>query len=149
MIQHFNILHSPFSFSFKMSSNLSNIITSGILGVITEVTLRVRPVPPCRTYGSVVFYNFDDGVDFMREVAKQVCFGMTFEWFSLYPSASLVVWRAVLEACCHNISFFWKVCSFTCPPHYLHQHFWGLLTHFYQHALTYGFQKFRSEERLF
>ncbi|PIK46848.1 Alkyldihydroxyacetonephosphate synthase, peroxisomal [Apostichopus japonicus] len=47
--------------------------SEGILGVITEVTLRVRPIPPCRRYGSVVFYNFDDGVDFMREVAKQRC----------------------------------------------------------------------------
>lgn len=47
--------------------------SEGILGVITEVTLRVRPIPPCRTYGSVVFSNFDDGVNFMREVARQRC----------------------------------------------------------------------------
>lgn len=45
---------------------------SGTLGVVTEVTLRVRPLPPCRKYGSVVFPNFEQGVHFVREVARQV-----------------------------------------------------------------------------
>ena len=51
---------------------ISDYIT-GILGVITEVTLRIRPVPDVRRYGSVVFPTFEDGVSFMREVAKQRC----------------------------------------------------------------------------
>ena len=46
--------------------------SEGILGVITEVTLRIRPVPEVRKYGSVVFPTFETGVAFMREVAKQV-----------------------------------------------------------------------------
>ena len=44
----------------------------GILGVITEVTFRIRPVPDIRKYGSVVFENFERGVAFLREVARQV-----------------------------------------------------------------------------
>ena len=44
----------------------------GTLGVITEVTMKIRPLPEMRKYGSVVFANFESGVGFIREVAKQV-----------------------------------------------------------------------------
>lgn len=44
----------------------------GILGVVTEVTMRIRPVPEVRKYGSVVFPTFEPGVAFIREVARQV-----------------------------------------------------------------------------
>jgi FAD/FMN-containing dehydrogenase len=44
----------------------------GTLGVITEVTIKVRPLPQCRKFGSVVFPNFESGLLCMREVAKQV-----------------------------------------------------------------------------
>ncbi|XP_071497512.1 alkyldihydroxyacetonephosphate synthase, peroxisomal-like [Diadema antillarum] len=47
--------------------------SEGTLGVVTEVTLRVRPLPPCKKYGSVVFPNFEQGVSFVREVARQRC----------------------------------------------------------------------------
>jgi len=40
--------------------------------VITEVTIKVRPLPQCRKFGSVVFPNFESGLQCMREVAKQV-----------------------------------------------------------------------------
>lgn len=41
--------------------------------MITEVTIRIRPVPAVRKYGSVVFATFEPGVAFVREVARQVC----------------------------------------------------------------------------
>lgn len=47
--------------------------SEGTLGVITDATLKIRPVPQCVKYGSVVFPTFDDGIRFMREVAKQKC----------------------------------------------------------------------------
>nr|CAD66418.1 alkyl-dihydroxyacetonephosphate synthase [Suberites domuncula]CAD79441.1 dihydroxyacetonephosphate synthase [Suberites domuncula] len=47
--------------------------SEGILGVITEVTMRIRPLPEVRRYGSVVFPSFQPGVEFMREVARQRC----------------------------------------------------------------------------
>lgn len=47
--------------------------SEGTLGVITEVVLKVRPLPPVRRYNSLVFPNFQSGVDFMREVAKRRC----------------------------------------------------------------------------
>ena len=45
--------------------------SEGTLGVITEATLKIRPLPPVTKYGSVVFPTLDDGINFMREVAKQ------------------------------------------------------------------------------
>ncbi|KAK0067379.1 alkyldihydroxyacetonephosphate synthase peroxisomal [Biomphalaria pfeifferi] len=47
--------------------------SEGTLGVITEITLKVRPLPPCKKYGSIVFPDFENGVKCMREVAKQRC----------------------------------------------------------------------------
>ncbi|CAG5125360.1 unnamed protein product, partial [Candidula unifasciata] len=47
--------------------------SEGTLGVITEVTLKIRPLPPCKKYGSIVFPDFEHGVNCMREVAKQRC----------------------------------------------------------------------------
>ena len=46
---------------------------TGNFGVVTEVTIRVRPIPEVRRYGSVVMPNFEQGVAFVREVAKQRC----------------------------------------------------------------------------
>lgn len=47
--------------------------SEGSLGVITEVIIKIRPLPKCRKYGSIVFPNFEAGVKCMREVAKQRC----------------------------------------------------------------------------
>lgn len=44
----------------------------GTLGVVTEVTMKIRPLPEYQKYGSVVFPNFQQGVACLREVAKQV-----------------------------------------------------------------------------
>lgn len=55
--------------------DFNNVIlgSEGTLGVVTEVILKIRPLPQCKKYGSVVFPNFESGVQFMREVAKQRC----------------------------------------------------------------------------
>ncbi|CAG2064102.1 unnamed protein product, partial [Timema podura] len=45
--------------------------SEGTLGVITEVILKVRPLPSCKKYGSIVFPNFESGVLCMREIARQ------------------------------------------------------------------------------
>lgn len=47
--------------------------SEGTLGVITEVTLKIRPLPKFKKYGSIVFPNFESGVHFMRQVAKERC----------------------------------------------------------------------------
>ena len=61
------------SLSLPLSPSLSSPPPPpGLLGVITEVTMRIRPLPEVRRYGSVVFHTFEEGVGFMREVARQV-----------------------------------------------------------------------------
>ncbi|KAI3356252.1 hypothetical protein L3Q82_017499, partial [Scortum barcoo] len=45
--------------------------SEGTLGVVTEVTMKIRPMPEYQKYGSVVFPNFEQGVACLREVAKQ------------------------------------------------------------------------------
>ncbi|KAK9885421.1 hypothetical protein WA026_010917 [Henosepilachna vigintioctopunctata] len=47
--------------------------SEGSLGVITEVILKIRPLPKCTRYGSIVFPNFESGVQTMRQVAKWRC----------------------------------------------------------------------------
>lgn len=44
--------------------------SEGSLGVVTEVTIKIRPLPKCRKYGSVVFPDFEAGVSCMREVVR-------------------------------------------------------------------------------
>lgn len=42
----------------------------GTLGVITEVIIKIRPVPKSRKYGSIVFPNFELGFHAVREIAR-------------------------------------------------------------------------------
>lgn len=47
--------------------------SEGTLGVVTQVVLKVRPLPAVTKYGSIVFPDFESGVRAMREVARQRC----------------------------------------------------------------------------
>ncbi|PIO64978.1 FAD linked oxidase protein, partial [Teladorsagia circumcincta] len=46
--------------------------SEGTLGVVTEVTIKVFPLPEVKRYGSLVFPDFNHGVAFFREVARQM-----------------------------------------------------------------------------
>ena len=43
--------------------------SEGIFGVITEAVLKIRLAPKVKKFGSLVFPNFQSGLDFMRKVA--------------------------------------------------------------------------------
>ncbi|KAG5671368.1 hypothetical protein PVAND_001569 [Polypedilum vanderplanki] len=47
--------------------------SEGTLGVVTEVIVKVRPLPAVKKYGSIVFPNFEMGVRCLREIAKKRC----------------------------------------------------------------------------
>ena len=55
--------------------DIMNLIfgSEGTLGVVTEAIVRVRKVPESIVYGSAIFYNFHQGIQAMREVARQRC----------------------------------------------------------------------------
>ncbi|KIH53455.1 FAD binding domain protein [Ancylostoma duodenale] len=46
--------------------------SEGTLGVVTEVTIKIFPLPEVKRHGSLVFPDFAHGVEFFREVARQV-----------------------------------------------------------------------------
>lgn len=56
----------------QLMPHVLSSLSTGTLGVVTEVTLKIRPMPEYQKYGSVVFPNFEQGVACLREVAKQV-----------------------------------------------------------------------------
>lgn len=45
--------------------------SEGTLGVITEVTMKIRPLPECVRYGSVIFPDFESGIKCLHEVSKK------------------------------------------------------------------------------
>lgn len=50
--------------------NFDHVIlgSEGTLGVVTEVVLKIRPLPRTVKYGSIAFPNFQSGVQALREV---------------------------------------------------------------------------------
>ena len=47
--------------------------SEGTLGVVTEAIVRLQPAPLIKVYGSVIFPDFESGIQAMREVARQRC----------------------------------------------------------------------------
>jgi len=43
--------------------------SEGTLGIVTDVVVRLRPQPQVQRYGSLVFPNFERGVECLREIA--------------------------------------------------------------------------------
>lgn len=42
----------------------------GNFGIITECTLKIRPIPEAHVYESIIFHEFDLGIKFMYEVSQ-------------------------------------------------------------------------------
>jgi len=43
--------------------------SEGTLGIITEAVIKIRPIPECVQYDSIIFHDFDLGTEFMHDVA--------------------------------------------------------------------------------
>lgn len=59
----------------SMGPNFDEMIlgSEGIFGVVSEVVLKIHPSPEVRRYGSIVFHDFESGVNCMREIATTAC----------------------------------------------------------------------------
>ncbi len=44
--------------------------SEGNYGIVTEVTMRVRPIPQAKVYDSLVFPNYEIGIKFMQAVSQ-------------------------------------------------------------------------------
>lgn len=44
--------------------------SEGNYGIITEAVIKVKPLPEVRIFDSILFYDWDSGVDFMHAVSK-------------------------------------------------------------------------------
>jgi alkyldihydroxyacetonephosphate synthase len=53
------------------ANDMMDVMTEGILGIVTEVVLRLRPRSEVTRYGSMIFPNFESGVACMHDVAMQ------------------------------------------------------------------------------
>lgn len=44
--------------------------SEGNYGIVTEAVLKVKPLPEVRIFESIIFYDWEDGVQFMHAVSK-------------------------------------------------------------------------------
>lgn len=82
IVQNFKMVTSVGTFCKKfaaprvsMGPNLDEVLigSEGMFGIVTEVAIKIHPAPEVKRYGSIVFHDFNSGVDCMREIAKSSC----------------------------------------------------------------------------
>lgn len=44
--------------------------SEGNIGIITDVVMRVKPLPQVRIFDSIIFPNYEVGINFMQSVSK-------------------------------------------------------------------------------
>jgi alkyldihydroxyacetonephosphate synthase len=44
--------------------------SEGNIGIITEAVIKVRPLPEVRIFDSILFYDWESGIQFMHAVSK-------------------------------------------------------------------------------
>lgn len=62
-----------------MGTDLNSIFigSEGVYGVITEATMKVQKLPPARKYFAIVFPQFENGMNFIRDIhLKNIKFSM-------------------------------------------------------------------------
>jgi alkyldihydroxyacetonephosphate synthase len=52
--------------------DLNNVIMGheGNFGIVSEAIIRIRPIPAVKSYGSIIFPDFELGIKFMEEMAR-------------------------------------------------------------------------------
>lgn len=59
----------------SMGPNFDEIFigSEGNFGIVTEVVIKVHQTPEIKRYGSIIFHDFNSGIDCIREIAKSSC----------------------------------------------------------------------------
>lgn len=81
--------------------------SEGTFGVVTEVTMKIRKMPECVAYGSIVFPSFSHGVAALREIAEARCAPASirlmdneqFQFAHALKPAATSVFAAFLDKC--------------------------------------------------
>jgi len=63
----------------SMGIDLNSIFvgSEGVLGIISQATMKIQKLPPARKYFAIVFPNFGNGMNFIRDIhAKNIKFSM-------------------------------------------------------------------------
>ena len=58
------------SVKWHLRSSYQWMFAVGTLGVVTEVTIKIRHIPEVRKYGSIVYPDFASGVACLQEIAR-------------------------------------------------------------------------------
>lgn len=82
IVKNFKLVTSIGTFNKKFSAprvsmgpNFDEVFigSEGIFGILTEVVIKIHEAPEIKRYGSIIFHDFDSGIDCMREIAKSSC----------------------------------------------------------------------------
>jgi alkyldihydroxyacetonephosphate synthase len=62
-----------------MGTDLNSIFvgSEGVLGILSQATMKIQKLPPARKYFAIVFPSFENGMNFIRDIhAKNIKFSM-------------------------------------------------------------------------
>ena len=79
--------------------------SEGNLGIITEAVIKVKPLPEVRIFDSILFYDWESGIQFMHAVSKTKCYPTScrlvdnsqFKFGSTLKPAPHSSWEAFVE----------------------------------------------------
>ena len=80
--------------------------SEGNMGLVSEVVIRVRPIPEVKIYESLIFHDYEIGIKFMAAVAKTDCWPTSirlvdntqFQFGSALKPAADSMWTEFVEA---------------------------------------------------
>jgi len=117
-----NVHLLAFILVFNIYLQCGSLLFIGTLGIVTEVTIKIRPIPECRKYGSIVFPTFESGVACLNEIARQRVAPasirlMDNEQFQ-FGKMAMAVWHAMVSVM-WQFEYLLAFIIFVCVMHYI------------------------------
>lgn len=82
IVRNFKLVTSVGTFNKKftaprvsMGPNFDEVFigSEGIFGVLTEIVIKIHQAPEVKRYGSIIFHDFNSGINCMREISTSSC----------------------------------------------------------------------------